>query len=412
MLRLDRGTLQSKIKPRLIEGKVARLHAPGDGLQYLDGPEHRDISELQKIVDQLTGLRVVTYAETDSENPLGHPNGLLADGTDYHEIGMVMGGRIEGDHAVASIYIHDVGALKAIEDGTRELSLGYRCTLDEQKYQRNIQLDHLSVVPRARCGASCALKTDAVPEPVAQTVPPASLDSMQTIAIKLSDETIDQLAAIAPACNCHANNLHANESMLNSDGAQMEEKLIEALAKVATLEAEVSTLKSVKTDEADKLTLAQDQLKVETARADKFASEIEAAKTDALAQVAAAKAVRSDADQKEFDAAVDARVGLLAAAASVGVEDYTSKTNKEIKIAVVAKVDGVEVDPTRPDIYVDGMYDLAMSHATKAAESVAAVRTAVVEKRDDAAVVTVSDPYKKEQELSAATEAKRKNRWR
>jgi hypothetical protein len=427
VIRFDRGKFKSTIKPRLIEGVVARVHAVGDGLVYADGEQYRDLAELQNIVDQLPGLPVATYAEPDAVNPPSHPDGLLSEGTDYHEIGRVMGARVENDEAVATIYIHDKGALQAVEDGIKELSLGYRCTTDADHYQRGIELDHLSLVYKARCGAACSLRTDAVETArpcIAQIVPDASLLEMQvpdlTVGVKivLDEESEKILATLQPkvveeqACACKSHAMPHNNGESTMDAAQLQKNLDEALAKIAELETELTSFKTAKADEAAALALDQAtaNLRAETLRAEKLAGEIETVRAEAQAQVDAAKAARTDAEVAEFNAAVDARIELLADATTVGIEDVKSKTDREIKVAIVNKVDGRALEDTRSADYVNAMYDGAMGRFSKAAASVAEVRTALVETHD--AAVVVADPYKKESEISAAAEAKRRNRWR
>ena len=46
----------------MFTGVVARVHTQGDPLVYTTGPEHRDLDELRRVVEQLPGLPVVTYA--------------------------------------------------------------------------------------------------------------------------------------------------------------------------------------------------------------------------------------------------------------------------------------------------------------------------------------------------------------
>lgn len=508
VIRLDRvGLLASNSDqvtgPRLFKGVVARTHTPTDPLVYVDGPEYRDDSELQRIAAQLTNIRVVSYAPPSPTNPLSHPDGLLADGADYYEIGIVTGGRVVADQVVADIYISDEGALKEIEDGTTQLSLGYRCVLDAGRYQRNIYLDHLSVVGRARCGSACSLKMDSKLDcgcknvanvPVDATNLPVKVEPINvpmTITLDAASQKIvdvigsltpEQLAAMAKAvapkadgltveieiseesdectecgadlpdgattcpecgascsmdrkacdacakmkdggkcdackakksdaasskkpCPCTAKNMPYNGATM--DSAELQTKLDAALAEIATLKSGTA-----KIDEAGKLALDQAlaNLKVETARADKLVTELDEVKTCAMAKVDAAQAARTDAEEKEFAKRVDARVTLLADAAKIGIEDFKTKTDREIKVAIVKKVDEMDIgDDMSPD-YVDGMYAGAVGRHERAAASVAEVRSTIQENRDGA--VAATDPYKAEAEIREAAEAKRKNRWR
>lgn len=129
---------------------MARVHSPGDGLEYKSGPEHRDADELAELVKQLPGKLVY----------FKHPSTFPAISSGQKSIGVIMSARMDDGHAVAQVAITDPATINALRAGIRELSLGYTCDLDENKYQRNTHVDHLAIVPVARCGSTCALRTD------------------------------------------------------------------------------------------------------------------------------------------------------------------------------------------------------------------------------------------------------------
>lgn len=421
----DRTSLVPARAAVIYEGWVARIHTLDSPLVYTSGPEYRDESGLLTILAQLVGLPVT----------LQHPDGLLKHGRVGHIVGHVASGRLDDDHVVAKIIIEDPEALAAIDGGTIELSLGYQCELDANRFQVGIVLDHLAIVPAGRC-LTCELNPNRADTKgyradaacVAQSVPDATTPSMKvgdmTVALKItldeeSKQILNSLESVTAkpeaecACTSHANLLISTGEQ-NMD-AENQKKLDEALAKVASLESEIEALKAsaVKTDEISKLELALSQagldLKAETVRADRLATEIESAKADAQTAVTAAQSARTDAEDAAFRAAVDTRVELLEDATKVGIEDAKSKTDRQIKVAIVNKVDEMDIDDTRTPDYVNGMYAGAMKRHLKASASVAEVRIAIV-KNDEAAAV--ADPYKVEAEISATTEAKRKNRWR
>lgn len=481
-VRFDRGSFVAKkpALPRTIEGVVARIHEPGDALEYSSGPEHRDLAELTRLVGQLKGLPVVSGKEIDSTSPPGHPEDLIAKGAEFVQIGVVLDGRVEDGKAIATIYFHDQAALDAIDDGIKELSLGYSCQLDSERFQRNIQLDHLSIVPRARCGAACALRTDASEAPCAcqfaKSVPSATLGSVSAGTIEIAakivldneskqlladikkldaackkkdatckkkDETtgmgctcpdgemdpnctcschdgqhgtMDETrsaAVVETPCGCKDRTKMLNNEESTMDAAELQKKLDEALAEIATLKAGAEKAEL-------ELNQAKADLKSETARADKLAEDVAAVKADAQAKVDAATAARTDAEDKAFFAAVDARVELLADAGKVGVETFkldgdkkVPLTDREVKIAIVKKVDGMDVETDRSADYVNGMYAGAMRRHSKAAASLAEVRTAIVENHDQAVeAATTSDISATEEAARKAAAAKRNGRWR
>jgi hypothetical protein len=153
-IRFDRGTLQRPQRRGdafVVEGYAARVHKPGDPLRYSWGDEYRDDAELKRIVDQLVGLPVT----------LPHPPGLLKTGAKGRIIGRVDSAWLDGELAGVRLTITDRTAARAIEAGTKELSLGYETQVREDGYQHGSEADHLAVVSAARCGDACSLRTDA-----------------------------------------------------------------------------------------------------------------------------------------------------------------------------------------------------------------------------------------------------------
>lgn len=74
----------------------------------------------------------------------------------------------DGDWVHLPLVLKDAAAIKAVEDGKRELSAGYNCeldwtpglTADGQAYdavQRNIKINHLALVDRARAGSQARI---------------------------------------------------------------------------------------------------------------------------------------------------------------------------------------------------------------------------------------------------------------
>lgn len=155
LFRADRGGLAAPVTATLFEGRAARTHAPGDALKYSWGNEHRDAGELQKICDQMVGVSV--YAP--------HPKVMPAKDSGQQIVGTVVGARIDGDTLVVTVALTDSDTTSMVRAGTRELSLGYMCDSDKSGYQHNTRVDHLAIVEKARCGATCALRVDAMMTP-------------------------------------------------------------------------------------------------------------------------------------------------------------------------------------------------------------------------------------------------------
>jgi hypothetical protein len=400
-IRKDRGSLAPPVNARVFEGRVAKLHDASDPLIY--GPvdhEYRDQSELDRIIDQLPGLKFT----------LLHPAGLVRDGAEADIIGVVSGARADDGYAVATLVVTNDEALAAIDGGLHELSLGYSCNLDEQRYQRGITLDHLALVPRGRC-TTCALRADGdavacVCRPLGdvhvavtpvkldlpvradcscQTAPepgPAVESRHETCACKnyavlstdMKDPVMDELKAQLEAALADAAGQKARADQAESDAAIQKSRAdqLETDAKVAADNA------------AKDLDAAQKLIEAEKTRADQAVAEAQTAgdkaRTDASAE-----------ELKKFDTAVAARVKVLTDANTVlGALDEKSEpadrsamSNREIKIAIVKHVDGDEIPSDAVDAYVDGMYAGALRRHSKAVGSRVDARTAIAQLRQD-----------------------------
>lgn len=145
---------------RTTEGVLFTGYAARSGAhRYFDKVEHRSRAELERLVEALPGTPIV----------LDHPaDGMLRDGSRAPIVGKVLSARSEfaanEHHARVSMLITDDAAARAIERGTRELSLGYRTEIvtdaDGLHWHTESDLDHLAIVRTARCGSSCAIKVD------------------------------------------------------------------------------------------------------------------------------------------------------------------------------------------------------------------------------------------------------------
>ena len=118
---------------------------------------------------------LASYADADAVND--HPSGLVSSDT-YKAVavGHVSGPATrDGDFVVAELIIKDKSAIKAVESGKVELSAGYEAEYDQcpgvtedgEKYefiQRDIKINHVALVDRARAGPRARLFDHNKPE--------------------------------------------------------------------------------------------------------------------------------------------------------------------------------------------------------------------------------------------------------
>lgn len=258
--------------------------------------------------------------------------------------------KMDGDKVAATLMIHDADLIAKIDAGKVEISCGYDVDVEVRsgvwqgiKYdgiQRNIRGNHVAVVDAGRAGPECRMRLDAA-------------------------ECVRVLEPSAASAHVTA----------GGAGTRIDHMDFEKLYKEAEQRAAAEKAR------AD----------AEKARADKAEAERDAEK----AAVAAEKKRADDAEKARTDAAtalparVTARVALLAAAGRVlhtdgKPDDLTGKSDREIKVAFVERVDGVKIDASRSDDYVDAYFESANKRAAAGAASVAAARAVIVENRGDA----------------------------
>lgn len=403
-LRSDRGALAPPISATIYEGRVARAHAPGDALMYTTGPEHRDVDEVNNIVNQLPGIKVF----------LGHPSVFPASTSGEKVVGYVESGRLDEESAVARIIVTDSEALDAIKSGVYELSLGYQCNLDEKRYQRNVKLDHLAIVERARCGPVCAMRTDML-SPIQVELDAMSASAKGKCACgALESCSCNKADEVSPpcACNSHATTYNTGEPMsdIKTDlAAEMEalkSKLEEAHKALTALEVEATNARKDAEKAKSDLEAAQ--------------AEIAAAKSDAETAIAKAKSDAAEALQNEINVRVEKRVALVTEAAQFELKDTEGNalkldtlSDRDIKVAVIKHVDGDDVPAEKSMDYVDGVYAGALKRGRRADESRTQARVAINQMRKDGAVAVLTagerERVAREQMLRESAEAWTKN---
>lgn len=150
-----------------VPGRVART-----GIQEylarelgLDGDQMRVVRVYRPEEEVFADASLSTYDSSDVTN--NHPHELVTAAT-YRglAVGVVRGpGRRDGDFVVCDLIVKDEATIKEITAGKCELSAGYTAVYDEtpgvtpdgQAYdyiQRDIKINHVAIVERARAGAN------------------------------------------------------------------------------------------------------------------------------------------------------------------------------------------------------------------------------------------------------------------
>ena len=139
----------------------AKVEAVADG-DELFSPDTIESLEGMPVTIEHPSTNEVT-PETFSELGKGHIQNIYQD----------------GDYLKGTIFIHDADAIEFVENGIKEVSLGYDSDIIEKNgklVKTNIRANHLAIVPEGRCGSACKIgdskkvKTTMAKKPVALKV--------------------------------------------------------------------------------------------------------------------------------------------------------------------------------------------------------------------------------------------------
>ncbi|KAG6335074.1 hypothetical protein ID866_4018 [Astraeus odoratus] len=225
---------------------------------------------------------------------IGHPGAVNSRNAKKHMVGtMLEPGREDGENVKVPIMVYDESAINSATSGrTKQLSLGYRLDLDEtpgewngQPYdavQRNIRINHLALVSKARAGDVATLNLDGDEEitlddddnqPKGKTMQKLRLDN---------GLEYDASPEVVVAFNA-----------LKQDAEDANAKLSEAQTTISTITAERDTLKADEAEFENKLKQArEDAEKTIKARTELEAkAEKHGIKCDGLDDIAVKKAV-------------------------------------------------------------------------------------------------------------------------
>ncbi len=286
---------------------------------------------------------------------LGHPpEGVTADNWKKTAVGTV-GGDVarDGEYVRVPMLIADAGAIKAVADGTRQISMGYVCDLVMQKgttpdgepydaIQTNLRMNHAAIVPAGRAGPGARIGDSSARNPQQKDTP--SMTKSVTIDGKAFEVTDEVAAAFAK--------LQADKD-----------------AAIATAKEAGTVVDSAKTLLAD--------LKKQKEDAEKAAA-------DAKAAADKAEAEKKTADQIHAMAA-DLAATMDKAKKVAPDLDPKGKTADAIRKEAVSKKLGDEAVKGKDQAYFNAMFDvLAMSDDDPVAKALKAGPTTVGDAGDKA----------------------------
>lgn len=320
---------------------VAEARAVRTGIQLYTGDEvgkpemkvvrvHRPAAE----VFAADSLQSFTHAPVTVDHPT---EPVTADNWKALAVGEVSTmAKGDGQWVMLPLILKDAAAIKAVEDGKRELSAGYTCQLDwtpgvtedGQAYdarQTNIKINHLALVDRARAGSKARIGDGA------------------------------EHWGIAPLTSDHN---PAKDKIMNLKTVTVDGIPVEVTDQGATV---IATLQQRLADAGKKA--GEAEAAHQTAMA---AKDAEIAKKDAEVDALKAK-VLSDAD---IDKRVQQRADLISLAKTIAKDVKTDGlTDAAIRKAVVVAKIGDAAIAGKTEAYIDARFDLLAEDATKNADS-------------------------------------------
>lgn len=314
--RYDRGELRASVNE---DGYLEDTPVVGRiGIQTYRNPDGSVRRELRPPEEVFNADSLASFK--GKPITLGHPGAVNAKNSRKHQVGTMLDvGKQDGDNVSVPIIIHADEAISQAKSGrSKQLSLGYRLELDEtpgewegQPYdaiQRNIRINHLALVSKARAGDVATLNLDGDEEiTLADDDNQPKGTTMQKIRL---DSGLEYEAAAEVVVAFQA---------LKQDAADKQAKLDEAATTISTLTAERDTLKSDAAEFEEKL-----------------------------------KQARKDAEQK-----IKSRTDLEAKAEKHGVK-CDGLDDIEVKKAVIAKLKPAMKLDGKDDTYINVAFDMAV----------------------------------------------------
>lgn len=249
----------------------------------------------------------------------------------------------DGEWVHLPLILKDAAAIKAVEDGKRELSAGYTCeldwtpgvTADGQPFdaqQRNIKINHLALVDRARAGSQARIGDGAWGASPTQVATPEKepLMTLKTVTVDgIPIEVTDQGATVIATLQKRlADANDASAKVLTDHAATLATKDKE----IATKDAEIDALKAKIVDGAALDKLVADRAAL-CAVATKIAPTIKLdGLTDADIRKAVVTAKLGDAAVKDKSADyINARFDILAEDAGKVADPFAQALKDGVK---------------------------------------------------------------------------------
>lgn len=275
-----------------------------------------------------------------------HPKQRLVDASNFKELSVGYTGesvKKQGQFVLANFVVNDSEGVKAIQNGKRELSLGYTVDLDEtpgiyngQSYdarQTNIRYNHLALVNKARAGESARIVLDSADAVEISE----NEDNMGKRKIKIDADEV----FVEPQVGDYVDRLETDMKNLTDEKDRVTRELADKEAELARVNDEIESIRK--------------QLEMTEAERDGLKT---AVKDEPV--------ISTSYDSAEFIKAVNSRVDLIKKAEKHlgSATNLDSLTNVEIKKSVVKKLRPTISLDSKSEIYVETLFDVVIDDAS------------------------------------------------
>ena len=261
---------------------------------------------------------------------------------------------VEGDTLKVGLTIMDPKLINAVQNGKQELSIGFQTDVEPvsgeyngAKYdsvQRNIQINHVAVVDRAREGHNIRITGDSA-EMVVNDNPGKEKQMPED---KKKNSVVDD--ADNTTSNSSSNTSSSSSSSSSTSSSDDKDKQIADLKQqVKDLQAQLASKNSNSNSQDD--SDDDDKDSKSKSKSDSVDAEIEKLKEER-------DMYKSKVEGDSFNTTIDERIDLIDDAKKILGDsyDFHGKSNHDIKVAAIKKADSTIKVDGMDDSFINGVY--------------------------------------------------------
>ena len=254
---------------------------------------------------------------------------------------------VEGDTLKVGLTIMDPKLINAVQNGKQELSIGFQTDVEPvsgeyngAKYdsvQRNIQINHVAVVDRAREGHNIRITGDSA-EMVVNDNPGKE---------KQMPEDKKKNSVVDDADNTTSSSSSSSSSTSSSD--DKDKQIADLKQQVKDLQAQLASKNSNSNSQDD--SDDDDKDSKSKSKSDSVDAEIEKLKEER-------DMYKSKVEGDSFNTTIDERIDLIDDAKKILGDsyDFHGKSNHDIKVAAIKKADSTIKVDGMDDSFINGVY--------------------------------------------------------